>query len=311
MNLNLEKKDYIYIGIFIILILYIFNISSSIEKMTESTSDDNIRSAIKDVYEVDVKAIRNLGNLAKDILNNKGELKLPYDVKITGNLTTTGDAFIKDGAIKLTKTTEGAGKINLKNRDKSQDCTIRGDHDPNGNTVVIPNNFYIAGQLQTKGTTTLDGVLEMRNNIALNQNALRFKTANDQVHQISVGPDDGVKLKTHGPFNLFSAQNKGVSVTGDINVRNVLATGDINVSNVLATKNIESENGAVVSRYYDIIRAPKSDSYNLSKDTIAYRLQYPDNGNNDILFQGTRADKGKTTGKALVHINIREDGGHM
>ena len=329
--------------VIIVLIFYVVYRLNVIEKMSETT-DDSIRSAIKEVYKVDVQAIKHLGDLAQEIYNHDtGELVLDHDVKIKGKLTTTGDAFIKDGAIKLTNTTEGAGKINLRNIDKSQDCTIRGDHDPDGNNVVIPEVLYVKQKLNvdamefsgnniisknrlhlraqdniylltskqtivggspsstgdllvkrnltTDGNTRLNGILDMGNNIALNWNALRFKTEGDEVHQISVGEEDGIQLKTHGPFKVYSAQGKGVSVNGKIEGTDI------------------KSNGAFKGRYYDILHVGKQNdkaftTSPLEQDRNLVRLQFAKrldggtgNPDNDNIYYLGNYNNGSTTYK--------------
>ena len=88
MKFNLESKDYLYLGLFILLVIWIMRTR---EQMTDTT-DTNIRDMVKEVYQVDVQAIKNLGDLAKQIYSTgeEGTLELPGNLKINGNLIVDG-----------------------------------------------------------------------------------------------------------------------------------------------------------------------------------------------------------------------------
>ena len=88
-------KDILLI-IFIIyfIISYNKNKNKNIEKFALSDADKNeminlIRPAIKEIYNTDMQAVRDLDKIAKDL--QTGALTIPGNLSIPGNLTVTGN----------------------------------------------------------------------------------------------------------------------------------------------------------------------------------------------------------------------------
>lgn len=82
---NMNKKDLIIFS----LVFYTLYKTKTIEKNTD-LNETNIREQIKSVYQADVQAIKNLGDLASKMINVEGNtLTLPYNVKIEGSLVST------------------------------------------------------------------------------------------------------------------------------------------------------------------------------------------------------------------------------
>ena len=63
-----------------------------------------------------VIAIKNLGKLSKKILDAKGNITLPGNVKITGDLDTTSSIFWTDRKGVLEKNTRNVSNIFLHNK---------------------------------------------------------------------------------------------------------------------------------------------------------------------------------------------------
>jgi hypothetical protein len=86
-------KDILLI-IFIIYFIISYNKNKNIEKFALSDADKNeminlIRPAIKEIYNTDMQAVRDLDRIAKDL--QTGALTIPGNLSIPGNLTVTGN----------------------------------------------------------------------------------------------------------------------------------------------------------------------------------------------------------------------------
>ena len=83
--------------IFKILCVVNFIIILNLLNRKENMSNTDITTKIKEIYRIDVDAIRNLSNLANDLtLNNK--LIIPGGLEIKGGLTVGGDTYLKKHA---------------------------------------------------------------------------------------------------------------------------------------------------------------------------------------------------------------------
>ncbi len=106
----------------LILILFVLSFhqywSKSTEHMADVSLDTNIKEAIKQVYNADVEAIRNLSEVATKLqaggLTIPGNLTVTGDINSQGNLTTNGNILSKGNMA-----VEG-GNINLGNKEKDQ-----------------------------------------------------------------------------------------------------------------------------------------------------------------------------------------------
>ena len=89
--MNLGKKD---ILIFIILFFLIYKTCFVSEKMA-NVSQTDVENAVKNVYQTDVEAIRNLSNLATDLTKNgkliiKGGLEIEGPLKVSTEINCEG-----------------------------------------------------------------------------------------------------------------------------------------------------------------------------------------------------------------------------
>ena len=105
---------FVLLSFLVVIIVYLFNKINKLEKnnienmtsVEHMTSDvETIRNLIREEYNHDIEAIRNLGAISKSLLTGKnyhntdpdttpGRLIIPADVEIQGNLFVTGNAEI-------------------------------------------------------------------------------------------------------------------------------------------------------------------------------------------------------------------------
>jgi microcystin-dependent protein len=96
-DLNSGKYNLILFAIIFAFIFHQYWPGSKIENMADSSNE--ILEAVKQAYDVDVEAIRNLSELAKK-LNSKEGVTIPGNVTISGQLTV-GSKDMEDGKITL------------------------------------------------------------------------------------------------------------------------------------------------------------------------------------------------------------------
>ena len=83
--MELAFKDYL-LGIITLVVVYLLYKMMVVEKMTDDVlSDKNVHQIVKDTYQFDIQAIRNLGDLSKKIFDkDNGKLVFSHDVEIRG-----------------------------------------------------------------------------------------------------------------------------------------------------------------------------------------------------------------------------------
>ncbi len=177
------KIDLIFIIILAIVIAYVFAIYK-IEKMGDVTqlSQDQVKDMIKQIYLVDVEAIRNLSNVATQL--QAGGLTIP------GNLTVKGELNIQDANTKLVKgignslrisTPSGYIEIGSQNDGWGHIYTDRPKfafNKPVTDVATLPYNDYI----KTNDKSELQGNI---NNLQKNVTNLQ-DTSNDYVWGIGM-----------------------------------------------------------------------------------------------------------------------------
>jgi hypothetical protein len=82
----------------IIIIIYLIISHSKKNNIENFAVTDDIRAAVKEIYNTDMEAVRQLDIISKEFI--AGGLKAPGNVKITGNLGTTGNLEVT-GAFNL------------------------------------------------------------------------------------------------------------------------------------------------------------------------------------------------------------------
>ena len=98
------KRDLLYLIAFFLIVIY-FN------SKTEMMSNTDITKRIKEIYNIDVDAIRNLSKLANDLTNN-GKLVVPGGLEIKGKLTVKGGGDFSGGRYYFTDA-EKCGRLRV------------------------------------------------------------------------------------------------------------------------------------------------------------------------------------------------------
>ena len=199
---NISWKDLVII----ILVLYLLYKVSVVEKMADTT-DNSIRETIKDVYQVDVQAIKNLGDVAKTLLNpEKTDLILPYNVKIEGKLDTTGDIKSTGANIALVDE-EGNDRFRI--------------HETQGNSYI-----------DSKGS------LSFRNsdNVSVRTNI--------QANDISATNVNATNVNATNVNATTKVSSVNLSVN-DIEATTVNASGKVSAGDVIAKNAVSAGNGAI------------------------------------------------------------------
>lgn len=131
-------KKILLIIIIIYLIISYNKKNKNIEKFALSTDDRNeiinlikneIRPAVKEIYNTDMEAVRNLDKIAKDL--QTGALTIPGNLSIPGNLTVTGTinstgSIISKNEIKT---------LNTDNTDKALLNTVNSNTNTNSSSI--------------------------------------------------------------------------------------------------------------------------------------------------------------------------------
>ncbi len=107
-DINSGKYNLVLICINFIIGFMVFHLywSKSTEHMADVSLDTNIKEAIKQVYNADVEAIRNLSEVASKL--QAGGLTIPGNLTVTGNILSKGNMAVE------------GGNFNLGNKDKDQ-----------------------------------------------------------------------------------------------------------------------------------------------------------------------------------------------
>lgn len=99
--MDLKKKDIIF---FILIGILFYKLFFNYEKMSNFATESYVGRAVTQKYNFDVAAIRNLGNIAKDLTKNN-KLVLPGGLTVGGQLEVGGNTTIgKDLTVAGTNT---------------------------------------------------------------------------------------------------------------------------------------------------------------------------------------------------------------
>ena len=241
---NISIKDIIII-LLIIYLLYRLNV---VENMTDTTNE-NIRDTIKDVYQVDVQAIKNLGDVAKVLLNpEKTDLILPYNVKIEGKFETTGD--IKSaGDIKSTGANislvdeEGRDRFRIHETqgnsyiDSRGSLNLRDASDVGRRTNVNTGNVESTGEIKGKisGTGTEALLPGFRFTTAGNDAYIQTnKTGGIIFSKVGTGDEINIRAQNISAIDAVSAGNGAISMNPNTYGKaGIYAPGGINIGDSL------------------------------------------------------------------------------
>ena len=94
----MKNKDIIYIFVILVIFFYFKNEILNLKKIEKLTNTDNthsldkskVKQMIKEAYNIDIEAIRNLSDVSKELQN--GGLTIPGDLTIKGKLTVEKDS---------------------------------------------------------------------------------------------------------------------------------------------------------------------------------------------------------------------------
>lgn len=184
-DINLKINLFIIISLF--LFGYLFYKNKAIEKMTESTNP----SAQTIVSNENLMAIKNLGDLAAEMISPDGNtLTLPYDVEIQGDLN-------------VTSTESNKGKITSKNSITTT-----------SNLVAKGGRLYFGDKPvnQWMLTTISDG------------NCAFFRVPRTATQQWNTG----LQIRA----SVDGTEPQGVSIEGDLDVNGDITADDIDVPTI-------------------------------------------------------------------------------
>jgi len=176
--------------------MYLFYKINQVERFSAAPTTQSLQDQIKAIYQADIQAIRNLSAIAASL--QAGGLTVP------GNLTNTGD-FTATKAV-------NCNSLNIANAGGQ----ITG---ANGNSLVIPQNATINGNLNIKGTITCGGV-------TINPNGT---ITSNTVNCNNLSPGQTVTTGNITTSGSLTA-NAGISSTGVITGGSV-KTSNINIGN--------------------------------------------------------------------------------
>jgi len=137
MGIYMNIKDLIFSLLFIILFIMITN---KTEKMT-----DEITTKIRDIYKIDIDAIRNLSKLAND-LTIEGNLVVPGNLVIKGGVTIDQGLNV-DGGITVGQTLNTKGNLNVSG-------SVHGPSFTTVNTNILNNTNNIGTNTSKIGINT-------------------------------------------------------------------------------------------------------------------------------------------------------------
>lgn len=174
MNINI-----ILFVIISVIILYIFLVYK-IEKMTdnEPLTENKIKELIRQVYQADVEAIRNLSNIATELQKN--------GLTIPGNLTVTGKIVAKGGI--------------------DGDLNVSGNLNTDGKLLAkggINGDLNVSGNLNTAGKLSVKSGIDMLGNLGIN-GSINLVDGNTT---LSKGSNNSLKVKTANGYVELGPQN--------------------------------------------------------------------------------------------------------
>ena len=197
--MELNFRDYL-LAIITLVIIYLLYKMMVVENMTDDVlNDKNIHQIVKDVYQIDIQAIRNLGDLSKKIFDqDNGKLILPHDVEIRGNITATGTGQF--GVAKIGTGWGGGAEFTHKDGFNTRNYTLRsygtGDafvNVPSGKTIYFRQNDEDKATIKSQKVNT-NGV-EIRGNITATG------TGQFGVAKIGTGYGSGAEFTHKDGFN--------------------------------------------------------------------------------------------------------------
>ena len=263
----MNKYLFIVNMIFKILCLVNFIIILNLLNRKENMSNTDITTKIKEIYKIDVDAIRNLSKLANDLtLNNK--LIIPGGLEIKGGLTVGGDTYLKKHA-KIGGMLQGntdklavndifqfnaPGKGYLYfNKNHHIGC-----HNTTGPLKV--NNPTIGGNLLVEGTSTFNNKITSKNGGDFSGGQYFF-TDHENCGRLRVGcawgvpgiyAEDGKNLILGSSAGQVQFQNNSSRIISDVGHFNTVKTNNIN-GDVNFNNNVTMHHDLTFKKYNPIV----------------------------------------------------------
>ena len=303
--------DFIFLIILCIIVAYVF-ILYKVENMVDTPSvNDQIKQAVKDIYLADVEAIRNLSNTATQLqtggltvpgnIITKGAIKFP-EWGITHPDDADGAIYKADGQLQIAVDdllrfrNIATKKHQIEFNTASGSATFGGNLNVGGNTInqdgsaVLGNGKIL---IDKDGNITINGTLNMKGKIALNDNPIMIRGATDTNHYMQF--DESI----NGPM-IAGCNGVGVksicTQKGNFEVNGIGMTSSIGAIGVNSGNN--NQNGSVLSVFNSI---PKLGDYswNDSDDQWivypGYKLELYDG----VDYQGTKAEISNYDGNSV------------
>jgi hypothetical protein len=141
------KYNLVLFGIIFALIFYQFWLKDTKEPMADVTSltEDKIKELIYKTYLIDVTAIKNLSDIAKELQSNKG-LTIPGDLTIKGKLIAGGEISNNSFSLSGLNNSVNAARNEFSN---NLNNTVTATRNELNNTITNTRN-QIFGILDTK-----------------------------------------------------------------------------------------------------------------------------------------------------------------
>ena len=112
--MSIEKFLLIILFIYVVYLHSKINKNKNIEKFAVT---DDIKSAVKEIYNTDMEAIRTLAKMAEDL--RAGGVKIPGNLIVTGTITSTGDISGSSYSLSGLNTSIGETNKNLETTNKN------------------------------------------------------------------------------------------------------------------------------------------------------------------------------------------------
>jgi hypothetical protein len=198
----LTKNEQILLLILFFIAIYIKWKINNLEKkniekftLTDTETQEAIKTSIKRIYLTDVEAIRLLSNFAIQL--NQNGVTIPGNVKFLGTVTTNNIT---------TNNITGNGNINLMGTGKITATNINAINiDILSNTINTINNI---DNLNVTGNISAGGNISISGNISVEGNLLKLNNGSTSTNKYAINvPNDTTNIMQIGRINNASNQN--------------------------------------------------------------------------------------------------------
>ncbi|ULY68462.1 hypothetical protein [Chlorella virus XW01] len=234
--------------IIIIILIYILSRLPSVETM--ANIDTATENKIREIYKIDIDAIRNLSNLAKDLTLN-GKLRVPGGLEIEGNLLIKGTSILEKSLQVVGDTT--INNTNIKGialLEKS--LQVVGDTTINNTnikgTALLEKSLQVVGDTIIKGTALLEKSLQVVGDTTINNTNINGNTVLEKSLQVK-----GDTNINNTNINGNTVLEKSLQVKGDTNIngntvleKSLYVKGETTINNLKTKGILNLENNLVI-----------------------------------------------------------------